>query len=160
MGVIQGTFVSSGFAVSRRTGGEAYDVHSVDVDVRHALGEARDQQNADVDLPAGRSQHQRCVMVGVARDAVILVAGVDKEGLMWVMGQFQLLFVGSTFRTAMSVKPSRAARCSEVLLLSWKSGFRRTSGLLRTMRRTSTRSLRRIARRRRISTLIIVQVRK
>lgn len=58
----------------------------------------------------------------------------------------------------MSRNPCFAARCNEVLLLFAKSGFWRACGLLRTMRRTSNRSLRWIARRSRMATSIIVVV--
>jgi hypothetical protein len=58
-------------------------------------------------------------------------------------------------RTAICVKPFRAARCKLVLLLSSKSGLRSLCGLLRMMRCTRGRSLSRMARRRRRDTSIL-----
>ena len=57
--------------------------------------------------------------------------------------------------TAMSNSPNWAARWSEVLPLSAKSGFCRLVGLFLMMRLRRVRSLRRIARRMRMETLIL-----
>ena len=52
-------------------------------------------------------------------------------------------------------KPKWAARCREVLLLSVKSGFWHSRGLLSTMRFTSERSFKWMARRRRTDASIL-----
>lgn len=81
------------------------------------------------------------------------VKGADLEG--WVRGGGVVRVLGREELTAMSRNPSFAARCKEVLPLSVKSGFWMALGLLLTMRLTRTRSLRWIARRRRMETSII-----
>lgn len=62
---------------------------------------------------------------------------------------------GSRSLTAMSNSPSWAARWSEVLPLSAKSGFCRLLGLFLMMRLRRVRSWRQIARRMRIETSIL-----
>lgn len=58
--------------------------------------------------------------------------------------------------TTISSKPNCAATCKLVLLLSSKSGFCKSVGFVLMIRLTSSTSLRRMARRKRIDGSIIV----
>jgi len=64
--------------------------------------------------------------------------------------------VGGPELTVISRRPSLAARWREVLPLSSRSGFWRCLGLFLTMRLTRERSLRWMARRRRMETGVMV----
>lgn len=105
------------------------------------------------------------VPTGVFADAVGFMTGVDKEFLeagqllQVCLGVVRLICGGEmgpgNSHTAISRRPSLAARCSEVLPLSLKSGFCKFGGLFLIMRLTSRRSLRWMARRRRMETSIL-----
>ncbi len=83
------------------------------------------------------------------------MSGVSQSLFLLIMPPFASSCPCSIRNSAIPVNPHRAARCSEVLLRSSQSGFLRYEGLLRMMRFTRGRSLRRMARRRRRDTSIL-----
>jgi hypothetical protein len=95
------------------------------------------------------------VPIRVAADTLILMAGVYEEFLYLSSASVFPCVVNMASRTAISSKPNCAARWSEVLPLSVKSGFWRLLGLFLMMRLRRLRSLRWTARRMRVGTSIL-----
>jgi hypothetical protein len=134
---------------------KAYGVKPSFVVPGYAFWEALRQRNAHVFFAGGGGEHQGRFGVVVPADALVLVALLNEELLVLVSST---LPIHMHTRTAICVKPFRAARCRLVLLLSSKSGLRSLCGLFRMMRATRGKSLRRMARRRRRDTSILSMI--
>jgi hypothetical protein len=136
-----------------------YGVEASSVGPWYAFGEPLGQRDAHVFFSGCGSEHQGRLAIVVSADHLIFMALLYEEFLLrsvseLVRGASSALRVYER-HTAICVKPFRAARCKLVLLLSSKSGLRSLCGLLRMMRCTKGRSLRRMARRRRRDTSIL-----
>ena len=146
-------------AEARRRWEGPYGISALPVPPGDGAGEPRGQERRDGLGRLDREQ-ERGIPIGILADAAVFVAGVDEELLAPVVSTW-LFFTGTLSagtervgagRTAISKRPSCAARWSEVLPLSAKSGFCRLVGLFLMMRWRRVRSLRWMARRMRMET--------
>lgn len=121
--------------------GKTYHVQPFFVGPMYAARTAVDQERADIDLSIGGSKNQWSVPICITGNFLSIVSCIKQYLLLIHQYMLNWRLLGDD-RTAISTRPSFAAVCRLVLLLSSKSGFSNRPECVFSIRRNNAASLR------------------